>query len=287
MQIAQITDMHVVPSGELMGQVVPTNAMLAAAIARINALVPAVDVILATGDLTEGGSPESYEALREILATAIAPVFLIPGNHDKPDTMRAAFPEHAYLGNSAFMHYTVEEWPLRLIGLDTRVDQQPCGEICSSRLTWLKGQLNAQPERPTLIFMHHPPFRTGIWWMDAIGLRGARGLEDLIRRYDNIEAVVCGHIHRPITRRWGGTIATVAPSTAHHMILDLKGNNFLGTTKEPPALLLHHWSNETGLVTHTVYVDEHGRYDPPFHYDKKMMAQARAFFERSREEMGV
>ena len=33
MLIAQITDMHVVPDGELMGQVVPTNAMLAAAVA--------------------------------------------------------------------------------------------------------------------------------------------------------------------------------------------------------------------------------------------------------------
>lgn len=287
MLIAQITDMHVVPSGELMGQVVPTNAMLAAAIARINALVPAVDVILATGDLTEAGSPESYTALRGILETAIAPVFLIPGNHDNPDEMRAAFPEHAYFGDSTFMHYTVEEWPLRLIGLDTRVDQHPYGEICGARLAWIKGELDAQPERPTLIFMHHPPFRSGIWWMDAIGLRGAQGLENLVRTYDNIEAVVCGHIHRPITRRWGGTIATVAPSTAHQMILDLEGENFLVSTKEPAGILLHAWSAESGLVTHTVYVDEHGLYDPPFHHDKEAMAQARAFFDRSRHEMGV
>ena len=287
MLIAQITDMHVVPSGELMGQVVPTNAMLAAAIVRINALVPAVDVILATGDLTENGSPESYSALRDILATAIAPVFLIPGNHDNPNEMRAAFPEHTYLGSGAFMHYTVEEWPLRLIGLDTRIDQHPCGDICSTRLAWIKDQLDAQHERPTLIFMHHPPFRPGIWWMDAIGLRGAQGLEDLVRRYNNIEAVVCGHIHRPITQRWGGTIATVAPSTAHQMNLDLEGKDFLGSTKEPAALLLHRWSAETGLVTHTVYVDEHGHYDPPFRHDEEAMAKARAFFDRSRNQMGV
>ena len=287
MLIAQITDMHVVPSGELMGQVVPTNAMLTAAIARINALVPAVDVILATGDLTEAGSPESYAALRDILETAIAPVFLIPGNHDDPEEMRAAFPGHTYLGGSTFMHYTVEEWPLRLIGLDTRVDQHPCGEICSARLAWIKEELDAQPEKSTLIFMHHPPFRTGIWWMDAIGLRGAQGFEDLVSRYNNIEAVVCGHIHRPITRRWGGTIATVAPSTAHQMNLDLEGKDFLGSTKEPAALLLHHWSVQTGLVTHTVYVDEYGRYDPPFLHDKESMAKARAFFNKSRDEMGV
>lgn len=287
MLIAQITDMHVVPEGELMGQVVPTNAMLAAAIARINAFVPAVDVILATGDLTEGGTPESYAALRDIVAAANAPVLMIPGNHDKPDAMRAAFPGHAYLGGGAFMHYTIEDWPLRLIGLDTRIDQHPGGEICADRLAWLKVQLDAQPEKPTLIFMHHPPFRTGIWWMDAIGLRGARDLEALVRGYDNIEAVVCGHIHRPVTRRWGGTIATVAPSTAHQMMLDLEGENFLKSTKEPPAFLLHQWGADTGLVSHTVYVDDHGLYDPPDHHDKVMMTQARAFFDKSRDEMGV
>jgi 3',5'-cyclic AMP phosphodiesterase CpdA len=287
MLIAQITDMHVVPVGELMGQVVPTNAMLAAAIERINALVPAVDLILATGDLTEGGTPESYDALRDILAAAKAPVFLIPGNHDKPDAMRAAFPAHSYLGSGAFMHYTIEDWPLRLIGLDTRIDNHPGGEICADRLAWLKEQLDAQPVKPTLIFMHHPPFRTGIWWMDAIGLRGARDLEDVVRRHDNVEAVVCGHIHRPVTRRWGGTIATVAPSTAHQMMLDLEGDNFLGSTKEPSALLLHQWGAEIGLVSHTVYVTDHERYDPPDHHDKEMMTQARAFFDKSRDEMGV
>lgn len=286
MLIAQITDMHVVPDGELMGQVVPTNAMLAAAVARINALTPAVDAILATGDLTEGGTPESYAALRELLAAANAPVFLIPGNHDKPDAMRAAFPDHAYWGTGPFMYYTIEEWPLRLIGLDTRRDQHPGGEMSADRLAWLKDQLDAQPDRPTLIFMHHPPFRTGIWWMDAIGLRGADALEDLVRGYDNIEAVVCGHIHRPVTRRWGGTIATVAPSTAHQMMLDLEGESFLKSTKEPAALLLHQWGVDTGLVSHTVYADAPDFYDPPDHHDQEMMARARAFFDRSREEMG-
>ena len=71
------------------------------------------------------------------------------------------------------------------------------------------------------------------------------------------------------------------------MNLDLEGKDFLGSTKEPAALLLHHWSVQTGLVTHTVYVDEYGRYDPPFHHDKATMAKARAFFDKSRDEMGV
>ncbi|MEQ8248999.1 MAG: phosphodiesterase [Alphaproteobacteria bacterium] len=287
MLIAQITDMHVMPEGELMGEVVPTNAMLEAAVARLNALTPAVDLILATGDLTEGGGPEAYAALRRILAQATAPVFMVPGNHDKPDAMRAAFPEVAYWPADGSMQYVVEDWPLRLIGLDTRVANHPGGDMDADRLAWLTAQLDAKPGAPTLIFMHHPPFRTGVWWMDAIGLKGADEFEATVRRYDTIEGVVCGHIHRPITRRWGGTVATVAPSTAHQMMLDLEGTNFLQSTKEPPAVALHHWTPETGLVTHTLYIDDFGWYDPPDHHDKAMMARARAFFEKSRAEMGV
>lgn len=287
MLIAQISDMHVMPDGQLMGQVVPTNAMLEAAIARINALDPKVDAILATGDLTEGGSPESYDALRRILGAAAAPVFMIPGNHDKPEAMRAAFPDHGYLNAEGFMHYTVEDRGLRLIGLDTRIPQHPAGEMCATRLAWLKAQLDARPQTPTLIFMHHPPFRTGIWWMDAIGLKGADALEGLLRGYDNIAGVVCGHIHRSVTRAWAGTAAIVAPSTAHQMFLDLAGDAFLKSTKEPPAFLLHQWAADTGLVTHTVYVDDFGRYDPPDHHDVEMMGRVRAFFDKERGAMGV
>jgi len=287
MLIAQITDMHVMPAGQLMGQVVPTNAMLEAAVARINAFTPAVDAIVATGDLTEGGTPEAYAALHDILAAAKPPVFLIPGNHDKPDALRAAFPAHDYLGTDGDVRYAVDDWPLRLVGLDTRIAQHPGGEVTRERLDWLTAQLDAKPDTPTLLFLHHPPFRTGIWWMDAIGLKGADALEEMVRAHSNIAGVICGHIHRPIVRAWGGTVASVAPSTAHQMHLDLDGDAFLKSTKEPPAFALHRWSEDTGLVTHTVYVEDYERYDPPDHHDEKMMTGVRAFFDKARGEMGV
>ncbi len=287
MLIAQITDMHVMPDGQLMGQVVPTNAMLEAAIARINAFSPRVDAILATGDLTEGGTPEAYAALQRILGAAEPPVFLIPGNHDKPDALRAAFPTHDYLGSEGDVRYVVDDWPLRLIGLDTRIPKHPGGEVTPERLAWLEAQLDARPDAPALLFLHHPPFRTGIWWMDAIGLKGADALEEIVRAHSNIVGVVCGHIHRSILRAWGGTVAYVAPSTAHQMHLDLDGDSFLHSTKEPPAFALHSWRPDTGLVTHTVYIDDFGKYDPPDHHDQEMMSGVRAFFDKARGEMGV
>ncbi len=68
MQIVQLSDPHVRPEGVLYQGVVDSNAMFAAAIAHVNALDQAPDLILLTGDLVDEGSPEEYAMLRRLLA---------------------------------------------------------------------------------------------------------------------------------------------------------------------------------------------------------------------------
>jgi Icc protein len=135
------------------------------------------------------------------------------------------------------------------------------GEMCAQRLTWLEGRLAERRDQPTLVFMHHPPFSTGLADMDRINCRNGPAMSGVLRRVDNIERVVCGHHHRPITVRWGGTIGSVAPSTAHQVTLDLIPNSPTTFVMEPPAFQLHLWSPEAGLVTHTVPI---GKFDGPF-----------------------
>ena len=99
--------------------------------------------------------------------------------------------------------------------------------------------------------MHHPPFTTGIVAMDTMGLDGSEALAAVIARHPQVERVVCGHIHRPIVRRFAGTVACVSPATAHQIALDLPPSPRLGVVMEPPACLLHVWLGPaTGLVTH-------------------------------------
>ncbi|KAG1318835.1 hypothetical protein G6F63_015032 [Rhizopus arrhizus] len=70
--------------------------------------------------------------------------------------------------------------------------------------------------------MHHPPFLTGIEHMDAIGLlSGAPELERIVSRFPHVERVLCGHLHRTIFQRFGGTIASTCPGTAHQLALEL------------------------------------------------------------------
>ena len=256
MIIAQITDLHVVAKDRLCYRRVPTNAQLAQAVTHINALDPRPDAVIASGDLTDHGREAEYEMLREILAKLIPPVFVIPGNHDQREVLRQAFASESYMpaADAPFINYAIEQFPIRLIGLDTTVSGHHHGMMCEDRLRWLDRTLGARPDAATLIFMHHPPFRTGIQWMDASGLHGGRKMQEIVARHRQIVRVACGHIHRPIHLVWGGTIASVAPSTCHQVALDLSAGDGFGFTMEPRAIQLHVWDPGYGLVSRLSYV---------------------------------
>jgi 3',5'-cyclic-AMP phosphodiesterase len=257
MIIAQITDLHVRPHGLRASGIVETNAMLDAAVANIAALSPRPDVVLATGDLTDCGLPEEYAILKDTLARLPMPVYLVPGNHDRRENLRAAFADSAYLPKDGeFLHYTVEHHPIRFIGLDTVIPGAGHGEICPRRLDWIDARLAEQPERPTVVFMHHPPFTTGIAHMDAINCRGGEELGEVIACHPQVLRVLCGHHHRPIQTLWAGTIASVAPSTAHQVVLGLGPDAPSRFNLEPPAYHLHVTLPGGGMITHHAYVGD-------------------------------
>ena len=285
MLIAQITDLHVVGRGQLCQGRVPTNAQLQEAVAHINRLDPRPDVVLATGDLTEHGLAEEYATLRAILEPLRPPVYLIPGNHDHRDVFLGAFAEHAYLPRrgAPFAHYAIDEYPVRLVGLDTTVLGQPHGVMCDERLAWLDATLGAAPDRPTLVFMHHPPFRTGIRWVDAMGLHGGRKMEAIVARHAQVERIACGHVHRPIQAAWGGTVACTAPSVSHAQVaLDLSETSGfdIAYAVEPRAVQLHVRDPQYGFVSHTSYVS--GPYET---YPSANASGARPELRRRYEEL--
>jgi 3',5'-cyclic-AMP phosphodiesterase len=265
MLIAQISDPHVLavgtlfrarvepppPSTELVYARIDTGACLARAVAEINALAPLPDVTVVTGDLVDHGEAEEYHHLRRLLAPLRMPVFVIAGNHDARAPLRQAFAADGYLPPEGFLQYTVEDYPLRLVALDTSIPGENGGTLCEERLRWLDATLAVAPDRPTLVLMHHPPFRTGITYMDGYGLQNSAALAEIVVRHPQIERIACGHLHRAIDRRFAGTVAGTAPSTAHQIQLDLRPGARLHFRFEPPGYQLHLWRPETGLVTHT------------------------------------
>jgi len=80
-----------------------------------------------------------------------------------------------------------------------------------------------------------------------------------------VERVICGHLHRAIDVRFGGTLASTAPAPAHQVCLDLAPDAASAWTLEPPGFRVHAWSPTTGrLVTHLA-ASGHFEGPYPFH----------------------
>jgi Icc protein len=213
------------------------------------------DAVVISGDLTDYGRAVEYASLQQQIAPlegAGLPVYLMPGNHDDRDELRRSFPTHRYLGGGVVLQFAVDVGPMRLLALDTCVPGRSEGMLDAERLGWLEEQLRATDERPVVIAMHHPPFQTLIGHMDKMGLlAGAPDLEAIVARHPNVERILCGHLHRAIDVRFGGTIASTAPGPAHQVCLDLDPEAVSAWTLEPPSFRVHAWNpRERRLVTH-------------------------------------
>ncbi len=115
---------------------------------------------------------------------------------------------------------------------------------------------------PTTGFLQY----TVIDLMDGCGLTGIRGLETVVQKYDCIQRIGCGHVHRPMQKLWAGTLAYTVPSPVHQVSLDLTGDAKSATfVMEPPAYQLHLWNEESGLISHTQYINQ---YDGPYPFFK-------------------
>jgi 3',5'-cyclic AMP phosphodiesterase CpdA len=249
--VAQLSDIHFVRPGQLHFGV-DTAATTRAAVDHLNAMDPPPDAVVVTGDIADSGAPEQYEAAREVLDLLRPPYYVVPGNHDRRDALKAAFAGHLGEDPNGFVQYAVTDQALRLVALDTLSEGESCGRLDGPRLAWLDDTLAAEPDRPTLVFMHHPPFMTGIGWMDEQSLKERGGLDAVLARHPHVLLVACGHVHRVASATIGHTRVAMAPSTTGAVGLSLGGGE-PSFGPEPLACLLHVLL-DGHVVTHTTFV---------------------------------
>lgn len=264
MLIAQLTDTHVRARGRLAYGIVDTAAHLERAVAHLNCLLPAPDIVVVTGDLTDFDTPEEYGLFREIAGELKAPFYAVPGNHDSTAGLRAAFPAIAPMSPDGSVCYAADTGRLRVLMLDSTVAGAPHGELGTARLEWLDRALAAAPQRPALLALHHPPFRTGIRHMDVQNLRDAARLADVVRRHRQIVGIVCGHVHRPIQTLFAGVPASIGPSPAHWVSLDLSPAAPPTFHLEPPAIHLHLFDTCNGEASLLTHISTIGKMAGPF-----------------------
>ena len=263
MLIAQVSDTHITAPGELLAGRIDSAAHLARVVDCILALDTMPDCLLLTGDLTDRGTPESYAVLRGMLARLPMPIYAIPGNHDRRETMRRAFADCPWMPREPGtpLSYRFELGPYAIIALDSLVEGEDHGRLGAGQLDWLQEQLDATSDRPTLVMVHHPPTNSGIAFMDGIKLVDADRFGVLISRHPNIERILCGHMHRSMHLRWRGTVVSIPVSSTEQLYLAFDPRAPLGTVQEPPGFQLHYCDPVDGLVSHGVPV---GRFAGPF-----------------------
>ena len=270
--LAQVTDMHIKAGGKLSYRVVDTEASLERCVADLINLPQVPDAVLFSGDLTDFGRPEEYDNLARLLAPLPMPYYLMPGNHDDPEAMRARFAAHAYLRQrTGKLDYVIDEFALRIVAMDSTVPRKPHGELTAEQLQWLDRTLAAEPEKPTVVALHHPPFWTGIGHMDVQLLEEPARFEAVISRHPQVERVLCGHLHRNIVTRFGGTIASTCPSPSHQVALDLADDAVSQFEMEPPGFQLHLWRRGGGIVTHTAAIGDFAGPYPFYEKDGRLI----------------
>ena len=263
MLIAQLSDLHVRPPGIPAARVVETNLLVERALGAVAALTPRPDLVVVSGDVTECGRPEEYAMAAALFRRHLSmPVFVVPGNHDRRDNFRAGLGHMpGVTDHPDFVQYAVDDYPVRLVMLDSVVPGAGHGLLCPERMAFLDETLSAQPRKPTLLVLHHPPMLTGSAGMDGIFLRNTAELGVLLERHPQVERILTGHHHRSIVGRLGGAIVIVAPAVVHQTELNLKGDRPDQLVLEPPAYQLHLHVPDGGIASHTVYVE---RFPGPF-----------------------
>ncbi len=269
--IAQITDLHIKRSGELAYGRIDTATALERMVETLEAFRPRPDIVVVSGDLVDAGTPEEYAHLRELLAPLSLPLLVCPGNHDHRGNMRAAFP-HQRFDTAVACNTRHDLGPLTLLVTDSSTPGKSFGTLDEETIGWLRDQLQDAAGRPTLIFMHHPPFAAGIWHMDRQNLIGTDVLAELVKGHGQVRLVAAGHVHRATVTSFAGTVATIAPAPSHAVALDLEQSLPPAFNIEPPAFHLHVWFHEAAsLVTHHVPVGQFSGPHPFFDAGGKLL----------------
>lgn len=205
--LVQLSDSHLFAAadGKLLGM--NTHDSLQRVIERVLDEQPQIDLILASGDLSQDGSLASYQRFRQLHEQIPASARWFAGNHDALPAMQAA------CADSDLLQPVIDLGNWRIILLDTSIPGAVPGYCSAEQLALLEQALQTAGERHVLVSFHHHPVSIGCRWMEPIGIRNPEALFAVIDRYAQVRALLWGHIHQEFDQLRNGVRLLASPST--------------------------------------------------------------------------
>lgn len=237
MRIVQISDFHLRGDGKLSFQKADTVGAMNKTVEYFNRLkeYELPEFFMVTGDLADGGTREGYEMIKRALGSLPRPAYIVPGNHDKREFFLEMFQEEAPVLEDIrpYICYTVDDRPMRVIVIDTSKPGRHSGGLSDPVAQWLEEKIVEFPQKPTLVFTHHPPFTTGLPAMDE-GFDQADRLAAILDKHENVR-LCCGHLHTGMFTVWKGISCVICPPVAMQMEVDFRSKEGEDITPEEEA----------------------------------------------------
>lgn len=207
LRIAQITDTHIhaAADGALLG--LNTRKCLDQVIQQVREDGP-FDLVVASGDLAHDGSDAAYRQVREQLGALDTPVYCLPGNHDE----NAAIRTHLE-GDHFHCARNLQRGGWQQVFLDSTRPGAEGGHLDSNELDALAAALDAHPDLPAVVWLHHQPVFMDSRWLDTMAVDNPEAFFAIIDRHPQVRAVVWGHVHQAFDRQRGELRLLASPST--------------------------------------------------------------------------
>ncbi|EMM5418605.1 phosphodiesterase [Citrobacter amalonaticus] len=256
MLLAHISDTHFRSHDQKLYGFIDVNAGNADVVSQLNALRERPDAVIVSGDIVNCGRPEEYRVARQILGALHSPLLLIPGNHDdKAHFLEYLHPLCPQLGTDPQnMRYAIDDFATRLLFIDSSLVGHSKGWLTEETIEWLEAQLFSAGDKPTAVFMHHPPLPLGNAQMDPIACENGHRLLALVDRFPSLIRIFCGHNHNlTMTQYRQATIATL-PATVHQVPYCHEDTRPY-YDMSPPSCLMHrqvgeHWVSYQHSLAH-------------------------------------
>ena len=170
-----------------------------------------IDLVLATGDISQDASVEAYNNFVRTISVIDAPLRWIPGNHDSAAVM-AQVAQGKDIGEKSIK---LANWLVLL--LDTSIEGKVHGKLVESELELLVSSLDATQADSQidhcLLCLHHNPVPGNAGWMRDLGLVNNDQFFEIIDRFSKVSCIVYGHIHQELDFMHKNIRCLCTPST--------------------------------------------------------------------------